>query len=336
MRLLRLIAILLLLISPATHLPESSASQQRTDPAAEPLKLTTSVITALVNECGQRTTRMTWRLYDYTYTETDTDSELDKSGQVIRERSKVYEVNPVFIGKKSYWVRVQIAEDGVALSNEKVSRERERVVKELTQAEESVAREEKQAKPAGPYKQRFSSYGIRVEKRSGMSRTIWYINPTDFLRSHEFYEPRRLVLNNRETILLSFRPRPDYVFDKTNVPFSQGIEDYGRVMSQLGGKLWIDMTDKVIARLEAMPVGEMDETGVAAKNSTSVNAPLRFEFTRLPNGTWVPSRSWYNSYGREKVFWKTAISREQMYSGFKLFKTSVEVEKLEPSPEKPR
>lgn len=334
MKYLLLVTILLLGVSPLTHSQQSSPSQPRETPG-QSLDLTAVEISALVDDCGERTTRMFRKLFNYSYTLTDSEYEIDKRGQVTHERSKTYELNPVLIGKRNYFLRIQVAEDGVGFSAEKVAHERERVMKELTQAEESVARGENQ-KPVTPeYKPRFSSYGIKVEKRGGMSRLVIFIAPTDFLRSHEFYAPRRTVLNGRETILLSFRPRPGYVFDKTNVPFPQGIQEYGRVMSQLGGNVWIDAADKVMARLEAIPVAETSDMGASSKDPAVPKIPLGFEYLRLPNGTWVQSRSWYNSYGRENVFLKTAASRAQKFSDFKLFKTSVDVEKLEPPRERP-
>ena len=333
MRYLLFVTILLLGVSSLTHSQQSSPSQPRETPG-ESLELTPVEIAALVDDCGERTTRMFRQLLNYSYSLTDSEYEIDKRGQVTHERSKTYELNPVLIGKRNYFLRIQVAEDGVVFSAERVTRERQRVMKELTQAEESVARGENQKSVTPEYKPRFSSYGIKVEKRGGMSRLVMFISPTDFLRSHEFYAPRRTVLNDRETILLSFRPRPGYVFDKTNVPFAQGIQEYGRVMSQIGGNLWIDAADKVMARLEVIPVAESD-VGAASKDPAVPKIPLGFEYLRLQNGTWVQSRSWYNSYGRENVFLKTAASRAQKFSDFKLFKTSVEVEKLEAPREKP-
>lgn len=338
MRYVLLSAILFLGILSSTHSLKSSPGRWQ-DAPGESLSLTATEIAALVNECGERTTRMTWQIFNYSYTETESEYEVDKRGQVTRERSKVYEVNPVRIDKRNYFPAIQIAEDGVAFSAEKVARERERIVKELTQAEESASRQENQTQTFGLYKPKFNSYGIKVEKRwnRGLSRQILAIRPTDFLRSHEFYAPRRAVFNDRETILLSFRPRPGYVFDETNVCcFQHGIEDYGRLMAQLGGNVWIDAADKVIARLEAMPIVEMSDAGAAAKGSTAASAPLGFELRRLPDGTWVPSRNWYKSYGRENLFWKTADSRALRFSDFKIFKTSVELEELEPLREKPQ
>jgi len=100
-------------------------------------------------------------------------------------------------------------------------------------------------------------------------------------------------------------------------------------MSQLGGRIWIDALDKVIARLEAKPSRELSDS---PDTNPDASAPVWFELTRLPNGTWAPSVSSYNSYGREDVFWKTPISRSLKYSDYKVFKTTAEVEKIQAEP----
>jgi hypothetical protein len=290
-------------------------------------------IAALINDCGVRTTQMTWRLYSYTFRETDTEYGVDKQGQVKSKQSKVYEVYPLIIGKRSKWVYVQVSENDTSFSAERIARERERIIKDLTEIEASAAKAPPPKTSSTSSIPRFSSYGIKVEKHSGLSKTIWFINPTDFFMSHDFYAPHRVTFMGREAIQLSFRPRPNYVYDKTNVLYPEGVEDYGHVMAQLGGIVWIDASDKVIMRLEAIPIQEL--SGLNALSNDSSNIPIGFELMRLPEGTWVPSRSWYNSYGREKIFWKTAINRTRKYSDFKLFKTSVEMEKLDSPPGQP-
>ncbi len=62
---------------------------------SEELNLSAAEIAALVNECGARTTRMWVQLFDYKYTQTNVEYEIDKRGQVARERTKAYEVTPV-------------------------------------------------------------------------------------------------------------------------------------------------------------------------------------------------------------------------------------------------
>ncbi len=319
-----LLATILLFNFLAPALPVSSGFNQPNAPV-ESLNLTSAEIAALVNECGERTTRMTRRIYDYTYTLTTLENEVDKRGQVAREKSKVYEVSPFRVGsKKGGFASVQVSEDGVPFSAEKINRGRERAVKLITEAEEKEA-QGKDKLATSEYKPRFSSYGIVLEQRQfgGAAKSYYPLRPTDFLVWHEFYSPRRTVLKNREAILLNFRSRPGYVYDQTNVPFSGGIETFGRVMAQLGGRVWIDATDKVIMRLEAVPIAEMNQAGASSIDAPNANAPIGFESMRLPNGVWMPDRSWYNSYGREKLFWKTGISRARKFSDFKLSNTEV-------------
>ena len=325
-----LIAILLLgTLSPAHAV--KSALQQTLPATGEPLSLTADEIVKLINECGARTTQMTGRLYNSTFHATDTEYLIDKQGRVKSEHSKVFEVYPINIGNRQKWIYVQVSEDGVAFSPETIAHERERAVKKTMKLEQQA-----HTKPAGQInasnKLRFASYGIKVEKRSRLSRTIWFINPTDFLVSHDFYAPRLVVFAGRETFLLNFRPRRGYVYDKTNVPYPDGVEDYGRAMSQLGGRIWIDAADKVIVRLEAKPWRELSESNDASNLTADENAAVWFELTRLPNGTWAPSISRYNSYGREDVFWNTPISRSRKYSDYKIFKTTAEVEKIGTAP----
>jgi hypothetical protein len=293
------------------------------------LNLNAAEIAALINECGARTTHMARRIINYTYTEAAIEYELDTRGQVKRERSKVYEMYPV---RGHRWVSVQLSEDGVAFGAEKVGRERERAAKNLVKAEEAQeAQQRKQQSQSTSVLQtsnrKFTTFGIRVERheRGGLSKTHWIIRPTDFFESHEFHTPRTASFKGREAILLGFRPRPGYVYDKTNVTFRDGVEEYGRVVGQLGGNIWIDARDKVLMRLDAMPLSELSRPGTSAvEDAPNDDAPLGFELTRMADGAWVPSRSWYNSYGRENVFWKTGVSRARKYSDFKLFSTRVE------------
>lgn len=291
--------------------------------------LTPAQISALVADCGLRTTQMTARIFEYTYAETALEYEVDKAGKVKVTGERVYEVYPVR-NRKGGYVRVQVSENGSQLSAEKIARERERAAKSLTETEGAAASSQAGVTAQVSIQKAFTSFGIGVEqhRRGGLSKTFWSIRPTDFLTSHDFYGPLRIVYKGRAAILLSYRPRPGYVYDRTNVPFNDGVEDYGRVMSQLGGRVWIDAEEKVIVRLEAFPSSELGEQSTQPSES-----PLGFESQRLPDGTWVPARSWYNSYGREDFFWKTPISRERRYADFKKFKVNVEDVKIDAPPE---
>jgi len=338
MKIFPLVIILLLSVSSSSaQTPDSLPRSQQSAPVET---LTSVEIAALINECGERMTEIIPRIFNYTYTERVIEYEVDRrSGQVRRERSKIYETTPVRLGRRGVWVRVQVGEDGVPFTAERIERERVRVIRrfaeveaEASQARSGQANSNSQSNTQP--RSRFSSFGITVEQRThgGMGRNNWGVSPTQFFLSHEFYAPRRRVLNGRETILLSFRPRPNFVYDAINFPFQEGIESYARVMAQLGGNVWIDAADKIIIRLEAIPLQELSGAASSSSDAPSQNAPIGFELVRLPSGVWVPSRSWYNSHGRENLFWRTAISRERRYTDFRPFATSIEGERLDAPP----
>jgi hypothetical protein len=300
-----------------------SATSSRS--AATP-QSTPEEIAKLIKECGEHTTVMARRLFNYSFNQTDSDEVLDKSGRVKSSQSKTYEVYPIIFGRRARLIYVQVSENGVPLNPDQIAKQRERAAKETAEIEKQA-----DASPPSPsaYKSPWWSYGIKVEKRRGLSHTYWYLRPTDFLLSSEFFAPRRVKLADRETILLNFRLRTGYVFDETNVAYPEGIADYGHAMSQLAGRIWIDATDKVIARLEASPTGEM--ASVQKSDMTDPNLALTWELNRLANGTWVLTEAHYNSYGREDVFWQTPIKRALKYADFKVFKTTADIEKTEPA-----
>lgn len=307
----------------------SAALSAATSSPGPPLatQSTPEEIAKLINECGRQTTVMANRLFNYSFNQAANDEVLDKTGRVKSSESKVYEVYPIAIGRRARFIYVQVAENGAPLSAEKIEKQRQRAAKETEELENLAT---KPAATTSSFKYTWWSYGIKVEKRSGLSRIYWYLLPTDFLLSSEFFSPRPSMLNGRETILLNFRLKPGYVFDKTNVAYPDGIADYGKAISQLGGRVWIDAVDKVIARLEASPTRDL--TILQTSDKPETNVALSYESRRLANGTWVPIEAHYNSYGREDVFWKTPLKRSVIYSDFKLFKTSANVEKTEPAP----
>ena len=106
-----LIAILLCGIC-LTAQPARSTPAPLQTASADSLKLTPEEITRLINECGQRTTRMSGRLYNYTFLQTETEYEVDKKGLPKGEQSRVYEVFPTSIGNRHRLIYVQVSENG--------------------------------------------------------------------------------------------------------------------------------------------------------------------------------------------------------------------------------
>lgn len=329
------LVVVFLFFAPVSARPQNDAA--RRDSAGDSIAarrqsaadLTGEQIARLVEKCGERTTRLSAIIfYNYSFAQADIEYETDKRGRATGEKSKVFEMYPVR-GRSP--VRVQLSENGVPLGAEKIRRERERAAAELLEAERKSAQTQNgqplaaaAATTTQTSSKRFSSFGIVLTQRSFGGKTNLPIRPTDFLISHDFYDARRTTLGGRETVLLSFRPRPNFVFDKSSLTFQEGIDEFNRVMTQLGGRIWIDAADQTIARLEAAPARESNFAETVKSDEPNDDVPLGFESNRLPNGVWTPRRSWLNAYGRETVFGKlSVVNHAHGYSDFKLFQTEV-------------
>ena len=220
--------------------------------------LSTAEIAELISQTGRRTTLMTGRMADYTFTAEIKERKCDKRDAVKREVVKVYEAYPAF-GRTS--VRIFISENGVSRDPKEVERERRRAASDLIEAEKRAAkaREYTSAAEVTPLNQSYHSYGVNAGRGDGR----FYIRPTDFLQSHVFFGPRRSRYNGREAITLNFRP-----------PYSdRGSDSSSRVRMRLAGRIWIDAVEKVIIRLEALPLEEADDSMEIAAKLVEPNLP---------------------------------------------------------------
>ena len=292
--------------------------------AGEALPMTAAGIADLLGETCQRSREMAARIFDYTYTLETTERELDARGQVRRETVKVYEAYPAR-GRRT--VLVLLSENGTPRRAEQVERERRRAANDLSAAE---ARQ--QANLNGANGERPAAAGTAAGGTSPcpfplsrssreLLRARYSLNWTDFLATQEFFAPRRALLHERETIVFSFRPRAGL----------QANDPAARVLAQLGGRIWLDAADRIIARLEAFPLAEAASGAEITMFPTEPrpDAPVTFAWTRLPNGTWLQSLFQFNSYGRENIFAGIGAARTSRLRDFRLFSTSVEAERLD-------
>ena len=102
----------------------------------------------------------------------------------------------------------------------------------------------------------------------------------ELLARYEFTVKERTLLNNRSTLVLTFKPRPG------NLP-SKAIQD--RLLNRMGGTLWIDETDYDTARLavglvEPLSLGWFGWVGALSRFDLSVDRQ------RMPDGVWVNTR----------------------------------------------
>jgi hypothetical protein len=290
-------------VAPCARVSSSQDVAQRKD-GAEP-----SDVRALLLEVALKEQGMLARRLEYTWTAKITDRELGKRGEVKKESTSLYEVYPV----RGEFARKLLERDGVPVSRERADKELKKTAERL----EKSAREDQkraEAKPTPPPPPQtpeqlrnpagLPSFGFTTGHResNGFSSTEIAIAVWRFYRYCEFNGPRRETLNNRETIVLDFRPRADF----------RPADELQRPYAHLRGRVWIDAADRAVVRLEAWP----DD----AQTSADAPAPsIVFEHARVREGVWLERLVRIKSYGHKHIFNGIELDFTKEVTDFKRF-----------------
>jgi hypothetical protein len=291
-------------------------------------------IPALIREVAASERANNKNFADYTYTAKTTEREW-KDGKVAKERVTVAEIYPQY-GEAVHKV---ISRDGVALSAEESEREFKRAVEGFKKGEQEAAkRRAEAAKQAGEAKQAdaprqapdpkaIPSFGPNwgFSYRSGLSSGSFSLSLSNFLRAGEFSAPRLERFRERDAVVLDFRPRADFS------PASDAQKPYAK----LAGRVWIDVADRQIMRVEASPVAEaLKRKGVASASNSEPWVVV--EQTRLPDGRWKESYIRLNTIADKSVFNGVERDHTEEMSDFRKFNATGEgkVDETKP-PDKP-
>jgi len=284
-------------------------------------------VRALLSEVALKEKSMLARRLEYTWTAKVTDRELGRRGEVKKESSSLYEVYPV----RGEFARKLLARDGVPVSRERADSELKKAAERL----EKAAREEQkraESKPAPPPAQTpeqsqnpwaIPSFGFSTGHREGngfssteISFAVWR-----FFRYCEFTNQRRELFNNREAIVLDFRPRADF----------RPADELQKPYAHLRGRLWIDSADKAVARLEAWPVDAPTSADLPAPEPSVV-----FEHARVAEGVWLERLVRIKTYGRKQIFNGIELDFTKEVTDFKRFSSLAGDDRVDPPAEKPR
>lgn len=250
-------------------------------------------------------------LLDFTYTLKKTRRKLDRRSRVKEEDIKVFEAYPVM----GMHVLIMLSKNGSPVSEEEVMVARKSAGENLSRAELAATDQRiavTTAKAGSNLKRHLSI--VMVTGSGGKTIPIFW-DLSDFLRSCEFSAPREELLNNREAIVLEFRPRSDVYIPKPK-----------SFIGRLVGRLWIDKLEHVVTRLE----GWLPPTLKQGKEGTAAHAPaIIYEQARLPTGEWFPHYVRMNSGGNPTIFnglnWDVIFE----FSEYKRFNTGIEDVKLD-------
>lgn len=263
---------------------------------------------------------------EYTYTMNSVSRSKDKKGQEKSE-STTYEV---FIptlksGTRGKGIMVVTSRNGVPVPAAELEKARAQAGERLEKAEEKNARETatppdsdpdvKGLLPLGMYTHTTNSHSSLTSKGSAA------LAIHTFLRTCELTLIRRVQLDGRETLVFSFRPRPDAQF-----------KDNEKYIAQLTGEIWIDAQDRIVTRLSGWPTLTAQNTNSANPSPPSgERAPAVYvEMMRLAEGVWLPHLIRINGADYQKLF--DGITKDSLstFSNYLRFSTEIKDVKVNP------
>lgn len=255
----------------------------------KPIEVSTTELLPQIEKSGAQ---MYARLGDYTYSLRKVRRTLTQKGKIKNEEYQDYEAYPI----KGKHALIQLAENGSRLAITRIDLNRKHATDEMMKSE----RDAKQSVEDAAQKIGYWGASIEgmVEKRGQPRRNIFItIDPETFFRSCEFTSPRTVVLENRETIVMDFRPRADAKLDQT--------QDW---ILKLTGTVWVDAAERTLVRIEGQSSGAPD---------SSPN--FVYQQQHLAEGVWGPSLIRINSAGDENLFRGLSWDAWFEFTNFKRF-----------------
>jgi hypothetical protein len=250
------------------------------------------------------------RLSEYGYQLRRVFRRTDGRGKV-KEETKTFEV----IATKDHRLsRVKLEENGRAVSPEHLAGERLRAGQELEKAERA-SEQRAAAQAEGEY---FTWRFDTNHRQPGGGDTI-RVSVSEVLANCEFRAPRAGRLEDRDVLILSFRPRGD-------ARFAEGM----RYMSRAEGRVWIDLNDKVVIRMEVWPRGS-PAAGVGGEAAPPAQGPaVVYQQVRVKEGIWLPAQVRIDSLNHPALFGAMRLDIDARASDYRRF--AVEVKDAQVTP----
>jgi hypothetical protein len=186
----------------------------------------------------------------YTYEKRSLLERLDATGQIIKSEEKIYQVTLIGGLPFNRLMRIQ----GRELSEEELKREQAR---------------------QNRFRQRF----VSADAKKLAARKEALVTP-ELLDRYQFAVRERLVLSNRPTLVLTFKPK------EGNLP-ANAVQD--RLLNLMAGTVWVDEGDAETARLVVRLV-EPVSLGWFGWLGSLNRCELSLERQRMPDGVWINAK----------------------------------------------
>lgn len=264
----------------------------------------------LLIESNRRSLMMHRKMIEeYGFLQKLTSRDKDKNGRVRGETVKTFEV---FAVPNRTSVLVQTSENGVSFSPERIAKERERAGKQLEKFYAEDSKRSAQQDSASTEKGKWLS--LTITSKSLFRSASFTINPQNFLRASSFHNPRREEFRGCNMLIVEFSPNDSFL------PETEG----DNIAAKLSGRMWIDLSEKVIVRLEASAfnVAKKDEFK-SGKVELAGDPVFIYDQMRFAEGLWFPKLLFFDSSSNESLFRGINVSSTMEFYDFKRFVTEI-------------
>ncbi|PYS51452.1 MAG: hypothetical protein DMF68_04470 [Acidobacteria bacterium] len=207
-------------------------------------------IQSLVDEVQSKQRGFSSSLLDYTYTLRRSWQESNDKGEIKKEKIQVFQVFPVAHGKP---ITVLLSEDGKDLSPVQLAKERARADKEWQKR-----------------KKESEQKGVEGQEQDAVF----------LFQAWEFSMLRTEQYNNRDVIVLNFKPRKDFKPDNSSEKFAASLE----------GEIWIDTAEKAVVKLDAKLVKNYGTGFAGLIAPLEPGTTLLIERSPISNNIWAITR----------------------------------------------
>ncbi len=121
----------------------------------------------------------------------------------------------------------------------------------------------------------------------------------------------RESIDDRSTILISFKPRPGY----------KSASEDARALQKLAGRAWVDEENYQVVKIEA---ALLDSLGVGPGGVVRLQkgAQAYFERRRVNNEIWLPARARFTGAAKALFFVLGRVDVQSEYGDYKKFSVS--------------
>jgi hypothetical protein len=186
----------------------------------------------------------------YIYEKRSLLEHLDATGRPMNSEEKVYQVTLAAGLPFNRLVRIK----GRELSGEELRREDDR-------------------------EERFRRRFVSADAKKLAAQKEGLVTP-ELLDRYQFAVVQRVVLSNRPTLVLTFKPKEGDLPDNS-------VQD--KVLNRMAGRVWVDEADADTARLEASLVAPLALGWFAVLGSLS-RCDVSLERQRMPDGVWINNK----------------------------------------------